>query len=181
MKTNIYLIAIICITLFSNAGCVKTPTPPSSPLVAATQTGANTFGCFIDDEACNVTGAYASFFQEGVGYGLYSDGTLIIKAVTTDHNKNFYLFAKIKNGIIGTHQLNEYLNGYSSFRYYNIGDYSANENLAGTITITKYTGDITKNSEEGQILSGTFDIIMQDANGKKVHLRDGRFDISAKK
>jgi hypothetical protein len=185
MKNLIIIITTIICSLTLNSCDKKTPAPTTDAngLPFATQTGANTFGCLIDGVPCSVSGEYNWLYTYGVDYSLALDSTFNIKAITNEPSrKDFYFLGHIGKLTIGTHNANQFVDpGFSSL---NInggatgGSYYANTNLPATIEITKYTGDRTKGVKKGDIISGTFDMILQNADEKKLHLTKGRFDIT---
>jgi hypothetical protein len=184
MKNLIIIITTIICSLTLNSCDKKTPAPTTDAngLPFATQTGANTFGCLIDGVKCSVSGEYNWLYTYGVEYFLGVE-ILNIKVITQNPRRDFYILCPLNSQIIGTHNANKYvLSGYTSLNNDGGtvgGSYYANDSLPATITITKFSGDTNAGQKKGDIISGTFDMILQDNNGKKVHLTKGRFDITA--
>jgi hypothetical protein len=187
MKKIINLLSIILLTIATNS-CVKnTPPPPTvdaNGLPFATQTGANTFGCLVDGVPCSITGAYNEFYGNGVEYALGFDSFLTINVITKDPRKDFYLKAKIGKNTIGTHPANIYFgSGSSSLNIAGgtaitpAGYYYTIDGLPATVTITKFSGNRANGTQIGDIICGSFDMQMQNGNGKIIHLTNGVFDI----
>jgi hypothetical protein len=179
----------LLLLLIFTISCGKKPAPTTDAngLPFATQTGANTFGCLIDGVPCSVTGAYNWLGVVGVECTFGLDSILIVHAITSEPRKDFWLTCKATNSIPNTFSANKYVHiGYSDLNL-NGGStpgtssyYQAIDSLPGTITITKFTGDLTNinGNHSIDIVSGTFDIVMQSAQNKKIHLTAGRFDIA---
>jgi hypothetical protein len=187
MKKIINILSIVLLTIATNS-CVKnTPSPPTvdaNGLPFATQTGANTFGCLIDGVPCSATGAYNWLYVSGIKYNLDYSG-ITIKIITKNPRRDFYLLCNFKSGLLGSHDANEYvIAGYSSLNIEGgtVGTssyYTTIDSLPATITINKFSGDATTGAKDGDIVSGTLDMVMQNSNGQKVHITKGRFDISS--
>jgi hypothetical protein len=184
MKNLIIIITTIICSLTLNSCNKKTPAPTTDAngLPFATQTGANTFGCLIDGVKCSVSGEYNWLYTYGMYYNLDNSG-VVIKIITQNPRRDFYILCNFKKPIIGTHNVNEYVTvGYTSLNNDGGtagGSYYANDTLPATITITKFSGNAAIGAQKGDIFSGTFDMILQDGVGKKIHLTEGRFDMSS--
>jgi hypothetical protein len=184
MKNLIFTISIFLAITTLNSCNKKTPAPTTDAngLPFATQTGANTFGCLVDGVRCSVTGEYNWLYTYGMYYNLDNSG-VIIKIITQNPRRDFYILCDFKLPIIGTHNVNQYvIVGYTSLNNEGgaaMGSYYANDTLPATITITKFSGNAALGAKKGDILSGTFDMILQDGAGKKIHVTEGRFDMSA--
>jgi len=186
MKHKINTILIPAIFIFLFACCKKKDTTPKLP--DATQTGANTFGCKVNGELAYTNRYMPSLIgNQGVEYHFYADGTINISAITQNPRRDFYLIFKLENltSILGTHNANKYvLSGYSSLNLSGggvpggSGYYVAYDSLPATVTITKFSGKVSKGAVAGDIFSGTFDIQMRNADGTIAHLTEGRFDIT---
>jgi hypothetical protein len=186
MKTIIKIITILLLSITINS-CGKKTLPPTTDvdgLPFATQTGANTFGCLIDGAPCSVTGEYNWLSGFGIEYTL-GGGQFRIKVITTEPRKDFHIMCKLDSNVVSTHPANEYMNfGYTSVDLKGgtlLGSYYAIDSLPATVTITKYSGNPSIGRQNGDILSGTFDMVLQNDDGKKIHLTKGRFDITANK
>lgn len=177
------LLSMLCFLLFTNIKCKKDNVKPIDKLPAATQIGANTFGCLVDGKA----------FLPSVGLGItstlssiydYSTGYLYIYANKTD-NKDFMATVKLQSiGIFlqenKTYPLTEYnvntkASGDYELYYYNQGppaiSYRTDNQSSGSITITKL--DLVK-----RIISGTFAFDAKNGSGEIIHITDGRFDVT---
>jgi hypothetical protein len=187
MKTIKIIIPIILLLFITISSCEKKPKAPTTDadgLPFATQTGANTFGCLIDGVPSTVLGAYSDWRYYGGEFTFYGGGVLILHIISQEPRKDFYILSNVGSNTLSTHKANEYFpSGYSNFQNNGgaapIGGnyYSAIDSLPATITITNYTGNRDSNSKKGDILSGTFDFIMQNSAGKKIHITKGRFDF----
>jgi hypothetical protein len=175
--------------LLATISCCKKKDKTIDDIVPITQSGANTFACLIDGEIASTQLYYNTLVTEGVEYGIGTAGggadtTLSIYAITKNPRRDFTIRLKIKNKILNTHDANEFV--ISSFSHFNnsggsapIGSnyYEAIDSLPASVTLTKYTGSIINGNSKGDILSGTFDMILQNSAGAKIHLTQGRFDI----
>jgi hypothetical protein len=186
INTTTILFATMLITCVTISSCnKKAPTAEANGLPFATQTGANTFGCLVGTEPTYTHGWFSSWAGNGVEYHLSADSTLEIFAITkSGKRKDFNLVCKLKNGIIGTHNCNKHIGaGYSDLNIdggtapFGGNYFECIDSLPATITISKFTGDVTKGSQTGAILSGTFDITMQNGGETKLHISSGRFDL----
>jgi hypothetical protein len=186
MKTNLnlYILLTTCILFIASCDDTSTPTPPLPSLPPATQSGANTFGCMVDTGLAQTTSAYSQLYGKGVEYYLGTDSVLTIKAITDEPRRDFYFKVDLKGGVLGIHTANQSAGfGFSSLN--NAGGnapigsnyYKVSDSLPATITITKFTGTVG-NMQQGAIISGTFDFMMVNDAGFKIHLTLGRFDIS---
>jgi hypothetical protein len=183
-KINTILIPAIFIILF--ACCKKKDTTPKLP--DATQTGANTFGCKVNGELAYTNRYMPSLIGiEGVEYSLSPNGRVNLSCITKNPRRDFWIVFQLDDltSILGTHNANKYvLSGYSTLDLSNGGTlfgsayYVANDSLPATVTITKFSGKVSKGAVAGDIFSGTFDIQMRNANGTIAHLTEGRFDIT---
>jgi hypothetical protein len=188
MKTiNHKLIATGLLILLTFACTKKTPAPTtdSNGLPLATQTGKNTFGCLIDGVPVSVYGAYNWLYGNGVKYYFGLDSTFQITAISDQFRID--IIAKVSGTIPGNYSANKYIKISYSYADFTKGgmpfgnDYfNATDSLPGSILITKYSGDRINGGKEndGAITSGTFDIVMLNSSGKKIHLTAGRFDIA---
>jgi hypothetical protein len=193
MKTIKSIAPILLLLLIIITGCCKKtskpPTTDADGLPLATQTGANTFGCLIDGVPFTVSGQYSDWRYYGVEYIFGLDSVLSINIVSSEPRKTIHLTSKINGAIPGTFIANKYLVPTRS--YANLGGgvipgqggyYVANDTLKSTITVTKYSGDRINGGKagDGAIISGTFDLEMQNAQGAKIKITKGRFDIARK-
>ena len=168
---NLLILLFATLTLSS---CEKDDNPettnPVSQLPAATQVGANTFGCLLDGEPFkpdNLSNSTNCFYQLVDGEYFFTvrasyknsnstSTTLALKTEKKDINQGF------------TYDL---LNpdpnqAYGLFSYGFV--YYTSEMHTGKLTITKLTN---------QIVSGTFYFDIMDNNGVLHQIREGRFDF----
>jgi hypothetical protein len=184
-KLNLYILLTTCILFIAGCDDANTPTPPIPSLPPATQTGANIFGCMVDTALAKTTSAYSQLYGKGVEYYLGTDSVLTIKAITDEPRRDFYFKVDLKGGILGIHTANQSAGfGFSSLN--NAGGnapigsnyYTINDSLPATMIITKYDGQNPLGATKGNIISGTFDFVMVNNAGYKIHLTSGRFDIA---
>ncbi|RYE12239.1 MAG: hypothetical protein EOP34_11205, partial [Rickettsiales bacterium] len=144
-------------------------------LPAATQIGANSFGCmvngkvFLPSVGSGITSTLRSTYDSSTGYlNLFANNT---------SNKDFMITVHLQAvGILlqenKIYQLTEYninnkASGSYELYYYNQGPptiyYRTNNQTTGTLTITKL--DLVK-----QILSGTFAFDSVNGSGEIVHI-----------
>jgi hypothetical protein len=166
----LFSITLLTITTISCSKKTPAPTTDANGLPFATQTGANTFGCLIVGVPCSVSGEYNWLYTYGVEYNL-GGGELRIKVITQNPRKDFYIMCKLNTKIIGSHKANQDMNpGYSSLDLVGgvVGSsYIANESLPANIIVSKFSGNPTLGRQNGDILSGTFDMVLQNVDGKK--------------
>ncbi|MEO6832763.1 MAG: hypothetical protein ABI378_09775 [Chitinophagaceae bacterium] len=171
------------IAVFTLASCQKTNTQPDLPPI--TQNGANTFGCLINGEPAYTYLYSNQLAGEGVEFEDLSlnYSNLNIWAITRNNGirRDFYFSIKTPPPPqLMTYPANIISN---DFREYgcsaNDGKtiYTTDSLLPATIAFTKFTGDYKVGNIPGNILSGTFDMIMHNDKGDTIHLTNGRFDI----
>jgi hypothetical protein len=180
---NIILLA----TLLLGISCCKKKEKTIDDIVPITQMGANTFACLVDGQIASTQLYSNALAAEGVQYAM---GTkyLNISAITKNPRRDFYFTIElIGSARIGQFNANVFaLSGYSSLN--NSGGttpiggsyYEATPSLPATISVSKYSGNTITGSQEGDILSGTFEMVLANAAGEKIHLTQGRFDIKAR-
>jgi hypothetical protein len=176
MKTSNTITAILLILITSITSCVKKPTPPPKEW--------NTFSCLIDGEACSASGAYSWLSVKGMYYSLM-DSAILISVITNDPRKDFYIHGYSSSDSPWIFNLSiPFSSGYSNLNIIGgtpslgSGFYKTIDSLPATITITSFSGNRILGAKQGDQLSGTFDIIMQNGTGKKIHLTQGKFDIA---
>ena len=200
MKTNKNRITLLmslriclCVTLLAFASCksCKKDVDPTSQLPAATQTGANTFGCVINGNAWVPNGVstipvtrpiYGGYWGESIGrpkytvyletYGGNSTLKLYVKSVTAPGR---YLLA-FDTGIFGTSSPKNY--GLYSTNGATIDD--PDYNYITTSQVTGYVDFVVADTASKK-LAGTFEFEGIDfPSGKKMKITGGRFDIDQK-
>ncbi|MEZ5046086.1 MAG: hypothetical protein R2831_03750 [Chitinophagaceae bacterium] len=177
------LLLILFISTLSLCACKKkTISKPDLP--PATQTGAFTFGCYIDGKPYSTAGekimgveTYAYFSK--IKYG--SNVCLTISTSREEPNQDFYIGIRYKDM-----ETMDYEVGEDFFEFQGLyGDYSnstvpTGSNLFETdsthtlkIHFNKFTG-----FSSGGILAGTFSGSMINKDGTVIQVTDGRFDLS---
>ena len=159
---------LLCtLALILTAGSCKKNTENQLP--PATQTGANTFGCYVNGILHSVKGIALNPNGPITTSGIIctiSPPYNYVNIKTIDYNKNgFYISFNFKNNklIEGT-----YTEGLS-FSYSNILDPSK----LSKVVITRY---------DSKVLAGTFEMYFLNKtnpeNGQKYAITEGRFDIN---
>ena len=202
MKTNKNRITLLmslriclCVTLLAFASCksCKKDVDPTSQLPAATQTGANTFGCVINGQAWvpngrstvpvirPINGGYISesFYRPKycVNIRTYASGVdamyLYVKSVTKPGR--YPLSFDTDTDIIYAQTQN--------YGLYTISGATTNDPDYAYITTSQYTGyvDFVVADTASKRLAGTFEFEGIDfPSGKKMKITGGRFDIDQK-
>ncbi len=168
MRITLLLLSVLIITASS---CEKEKEPD---LVPITTTGENTMGFYLDGVPYNKKGVLSFGRPDGVSWGRYEDGR--IKFVGGGGSPygflriNFYEVPHTKQYLIST--LSQGNGGQAEFVDDDIfegNDYYTNDTITGIMEILRL---------DENIISGTFDIRLQDPSTNKIiHLTDGRFDI----
>jgi hypothetical protein len=184
--TTLLLSITIGIACISTLSCCKKKEKTIDDIVPITQMGANTFACLVDGQIASTQLYSNALAAEGVEYSM-STKYLWITAITKNPRRDFQIAVNLTTAIrTGIFNANEFvLIGYSTLN--NSGGiapqggkyYLANSNLPATVTISKFTGNAGIGNVEGDILSGTFDMVLANAGGEKIHITQGRFDIKA--
>jgi hypothetical protein len=183
MKKNtltllLFLSAVICLA----PSCKKKNEDPLSQLPAATQTGANTFGCLINGVA--FTPHSNSFLNSDrqCNYIYLNGGYYFTVGASNDSNNDYGLSLIIGTTILSVNEgqtlkLENYNQAGKAFGTYTISyntkadnGYETNTNSSGQLHITKF-------DQTNQIISGTFFYDATNAQGDIVHVTDGRFDM----
>ena len=174
VSKNIILILIIS-TFF--ACCTKDDNPTPAPtqvsqLPAATQTGANTFGCLLDGEVFipGITNNSYNCFYQKVDNEYY----FLVTANNTKNNNLRGIFVGTEKKTISEGQtlnLFERVDGNAWGTYF--------LNSEPFITNTTNTGElkITKLDFPNNIVSGTFWFDVKDNQNIIHRITDGRFDM----
>ncbi len=133
---------------------------------------------------CVVTGGYNSLYDSGLKYRFSLDSSFYF----TVYSKNFQIriISKINGAIPGVFMANQYVSaGYTMADFtfggspYGNDYYETSPNLPATLTLNKYSGDRINGgtANDGAFVSGTFDLVLENATGKQIHITEGRFDI----
>lgn len=183
LKSAILLLAT-CFLLFTSLQCKKDKLPIDQ-LPAATQFGANTFGCLVNGEVVIPTNNV--IYRSNFDYGYDPDYGLSIEASSEDRNhetlRTVSIRVLIKNLKEGqTYSLDSLkVIGKGGASYKLLSDYGratayyeTNNLTGGSLTITKC--DLAK-----KIISGMFSFKATNAtNNIIVNVSDGRFDLTFK-
>jgi hypothetical protein len=174
MKNKIKLIVLLLLSIIVIISSCKKNIPTEEQLPPETQTGAFTFGCKVNGKIFTAKGKDGLLATEHVwGGGLYSDSSIKIGVSNTKQNFNFYLSVKY-NGSLG-------ILYSSTYPYY--GNFQDNSNgtiPGGSNTFTTDSFNIGKVNLKylgNNIVAGTFEMDAINANGKIIHISEGRFDI----
>ncbi len=180
-QVKLLLLIIACINIF--AACKKDKTEPTelSKLPAATQTGANTFGCLVNGKAW-VAQTDCKFLCNSP-FKVFYDGSL---------GGNLSIFAKIE---LGTNNVNQQIAiSFDSTNYKTIYNYGNNANIKfafqdflnqslcsdvrSTDTNVLVNGKIilTRYDLPNGIFSGTFEFTLTKPSCETISVTDGRFD-----
>ena len=171
---------VLLLVLFS---CKK-----NDPLPAATQNGANTFGCKVNGKAWipDGVGGFARIKAISGGYVGTSisptPNSVFISTYRSDRTKiDLHIQGVNKTGV---YELNKSTNIlYAELRPLNYGAYFPDPGKAFA-TNNKYTGtvNITRADTVNRIVSGTFGFTVYDPDSKQtISITDGRFDVDYKK
>lgn len=183
MKKTILLLFLICLSGCDNNDDKPKPKTELEKLPPATQTGANTAGCLVNGVAFLPKGYFPGgalffFYQDGENFSLaIGERTMegssdIIKNIgIASLNQNlhdnvgviFPLTQREENSKYGTYSINSEAPPSPNF-------YSTNATVTGELVITYH-------NYNQAILSGTFWFDAINANGEKVEVREGRFDM----
>jgi hypothetical protein len=178
----IITIAILSGLLLS-ASCKKhvvQPVNQLSLLPAATQTGANTFGCLIDGQAFVPQNRSILQGPDIQCDYIFTAGGYYFTVVASNKNNSIIKQVNIGTDFLAiaqgqTYALKTYTSGNANASYTlfpTIGEvqYSTNNSTSGQLTITKL-------DTINQIVSGTFYFKAVNAPGETVSVTDGRFDM----
>jgi hypothetical protein len=168
-----------------SASCNKRGVAPQSELSklpAATQTGANTFGCLVNGKAFLPNGNIFAGPALQCNYINLNGGNYFLISASSKSYPIVYAVAVRTDSLTISQGQTTQLTGYNiegeadgDYSIFNppayIYSYYTNKTVTGQLTITKL--DPAK-----QILSGTFSFTAVDASrGDTVKVTDGRFDM----
>jgi hypothetical protein len=177
MKNYIKTITLLLLSsIFISSSCTKnTPAPAEEQLPPETQIGANTFGCKVDGKIYTASGEGGLLASEKVsGGGPNSDSSILILASNSNQKFNLRLSVKY-NGSLGLHFTSTYPYEGAFFDNSN-GTLSNSSNTYETNSI--HLGRVNiKYLNMTNIAAGTFEMNAVNANGKVIHITEGRFDI----
>lgn len=177
LLTIILLCAVICIA----PACKKKTEDPISQLPAATQTGANTFGCLVNGQAYipHVNAFGSAPYQCNYIYlngGYYF--TLSATEQQTDVSGLEIIIGTVNLPIAQgqTIKLENYNESGKAFGQYAVVGNSIHSYY--TTTVTGGQLSITNFNQTNKTVSGTFFFDTVDSSGGIIHVTDGRFDMT---
>jgi hypothetical protein len=186
MKQNLFLIAttLMLTLLITVSSCKKDKEAEDNTekLPPETQTGAFTFGYKVDGVIYKASGKGGLLSNQFMYYNYLADSTFNISSGSAvDKKFNIDLTFKCTS-----------LNSPCYMRIYpfkaifqdnsngtipgNSNVYTTNDTYFGSAIIKYFNGTIYPGNS-GNIVSGTFDLNLINANGKVIHITEGRFDI----
>lgn len=183
MKKLLLLFATIAIFVSCNKDDDPTPAPQISEidkLPPATQTGANKVGCLVNGKAFLPIGSLTGSSNPYCGY--YHDKLSLVFSIVKNqgnitgngtesialYSSNVILEENIKYNIQSSSSNHSAI--YDITNFPNFDTYETNNENVGELHITKL-------DKEKNILSGTFWFDAINEQGKKVEIREGRFDM----
>lgn len=170
-------ILVLLITVITFAGCSKDDVKPKTELEklpAATQTGANTFGCLLDGKAFlrgNTHNSLDCVYQ--FIDGEYYFGIQANRDIDNDRNILIGISTNAKELLKNTTYTlkdNNLLNVYGTYGINGIMSATDGNNYTGELVITNV-------DETNHIISGTFWFDVRDFNNVVHQIREGRFDM----
>ena len=187
MKNNSLLPLCICILLcFCFAQCKKTKTEPTelSKLPAATQIGANTFGCLVNGKAWVAQRNDCSIFcpsEFKIFYDGSYGGLLNIEALKIDINNNIderFDIALDSSNFKTIHSIS-ILNPHTLIRFkdYKIFNNCSNyEHYVDSLVVHSGQVKLTKYDLSSGIVSGIFNLTLTKPGCETILITEGRFD-----
>lgn len=181
MQYKLFFFSLISLFILTAPGCKKTNTEEQLP--PETHEGNFTFGCKVDGKIFIASGKDGPLSNKYVSFDLInSDSSIFISARNTTQ-PNFSLTLKINySGSLGMYVIRTFPY-YGTFSDYTNGSipgssntYTTSNNYNGKVVIKYFNGSYNPYNN-GTILSGTFEMDAVNANGKVVHITEGRFDI----
>lgn len=179
MKLNLTIIAtaVLLSTLLTASSCKKDKTPTTEEqLPPETQTGAFTFGCKVDGKIYTASGKGGLLSSQHVNYSYFSDSSTSISIGNTESKFNLRIVFKYL-GNLGIYELKgspnkgEFYDNSNGTIPGSSNTYATDNINIGKINIKYFTATV------GGILAGTFEMNAINANGKIIHITEGRFDI----
>lgn len=170
---------LLLFTVLFSFQCRK-PKSELEQLPAASQTGAETFGCLVNGKAFKPKGSpFGGPILSCAYQYLHGGYHLQLKALNKGGSTNYGVgiftdSLKIQNGVsytLATEDRKEGASGlYTISTIERLIDYTTNNINTGKLTITHF-------DEVRRIVSGTFWFDAVNSNGEKVEVREGRFDL----
>jgi hypothetical protein len=176
MKNYIKTITLLLLSsIFISSSCKKnTPANTEEQLPPETQTGANTFGCKVDGKIYTAKGKGGLLSDQSVwGGASSSQASFNIGASNTKQKFNFSLSVNY-SGSLGILYTSTYPHE-GNFQDNTNGTVPSNSNSFDTDSFN--IGKVNLKYLSTTIASGTFEMDAKNANGKVIHITEGRFDI----
>jgi len=163
---------LLAIVLFTSCKWLFPPVIPTLP--PETQTGENTFGCYINGELFlnNVRWAWGNNLEVWYVYDLLADSTtFIIRSDYNDENQQIVkrLIFTLDTNIVVNEKVNEFLPIKKVEYTYVGGGFRVESNNVSSIIFTKI-------DTINHILSGRFEFDLVKGNGDTLKFTEGRFD-----
>jgi hypothetical protein len=154
------------------------PAKPEDQLPAATQTGANTFGCLVNGQAYLPAGRVGLGSNYSVSYDpTFNSGSLAVRTYNIANQKSKYLVL----GGAGINKIGTYLFGSAQ----DIGAFFTDDNRSipcdeyrsmDLNTFSKGTLTITRLDRQAGIIAGTFSFLLAKPGCDTLRITQGRFD-----
>ena len=191
MKKN--LIRLSCLLLLAFASCksCKKDVDPTTQLPAATQTGANTFGCVINGEGWVPNGESTIPITRPINGGYVGENidipkySVYVRTYSDRKSLIFYVKSVIAPGRYPlSFDTGEYSSSYpKNYGLFRVDGATIDDPDYGYITTSQVTGyvDFVVADTASKRLAGTFEFEGIDfPSGKKIKVTGGRFDIDQK-
>ena len=184
MKKCIFLLALTLVFI----GCNKddqAPQPTPEPteiekLPPPTQTGKNTVGCLVNGKAFLPSGNLTGSINPYCGY-FHDTFSLVFRKVRNNNNQtgNGTEAIAIYSTNVILEENKTYILRLDNTNHSALFDITNNSNFDTYETTNEVRGElhITKLDKTNNIISGTFWFNAVNEQGKKVEIREGRFDM----
>jgi len=175
MKTSINLLLLILFLSFNSCSKNDNCDNPVECLPPATQTGARTFGCLINNKPFSPRGSQLGGPTLQIDYRIYEGKYRF--SISGDNNKTgeaVLIKLQDQNNLLEdkVYVLQEYRKDINYGRYLISGtDYQTNSDNAGEMIFSKIDLD-------AGIISGTFWFDANNGEGEVIEIREGRFDMN---
>jgi len=170
---------LLVLTQCSKCKNDPTPTKPEDQLPAATQTGANTFGCLLNGQVWLPSGSIGTNDSFRVTYDpTYANGSLqirVFKVIPNYLDPQYFFISGATMNKIGTYPIDYQICGvaYYTEKRDACQEYSRSSSL-GTTVRGQLT--ITRLDMRAGIISGTFDFTLAQTGCDTLKITQGRFD-----
>ncbi len=183
MKKLLLLFAALTFFLSCNKDDEPSPEPQIAEidkLPPPTQTGANKVGCLVNGKAFLPEGQLTGSINPYCGY-YHNTFSLVFRKVKNNDNKtgNGTEAVAIYSSDIILEENKTYILKLDNTNHSALYDITSNSNFDTYETTNEVNGElhITKLDKEKNIISGTFWFDAVNEQGKKVEIREGRFDM----